>query len=76
MAIRKLQTAAQVIDVIGRTRVMEITGKRSTHLWNWLDRGNFPSETFVVLNDELRKKRCRAPARLWRMIEPQSSRAA
>jgi hypothetical protein len=77
MAIRQLQTPDQVVDVIGRDRVMAITQKRTNNVTNWLSSGHFPPETFFVMDLELRKKRCRAPLKLWRMIEPlREARAA
>ena len=76
MAIRNLQTAHDVILAIGRPRVIEVTRKRTNNLSNWLASGHFPPETFYVLTLELRRRRCRAPLRLWRMIEPHDAKAA
>ena len=70
MKIRELKSTAEVIDAIGRDRFMALTGKSTQQTTNYKSTGRFPPETFVVLQDEIERLRCRAPRSLWGMIEP------
>lgn len=74
--IRTLKTVEACIDAIGRERVMALTGRGCNFLWNWQNAGYFSPNTYVVLTDELRRIDCRAPARLWKMIEAKTKKRA
>jgi hypothetical protein len=76
MKIRDLSTADDVIGAIGRLRLQQLTGKRTNNVTNWSAAGRFPPETYVVMQQELRRINCRAPDSLWRMIVPKKMRAA
>lgn len=55
---------------------MALTGRGCNFLWNWQNAGYFSPNTYVVLTDELRRIDCRAPARLWKMIEAKTKKRA
>lgn len=74
--IQKLRTVAQVIEAIGRERVQRITKRRSNNITNWKASGRFPPDTFLLLQGELQRVNCRAPAALWGITETRSQRAA
>lgn len=72
----RITTARDVVDAIGRSRLMEITGKKPPHVSNWLAAGHFPAETFNVMTTELDRLGYKAPPKLWRQIQLKGGRAA
>lgn len=71
MDLRPLETTKQVIDALGgNAAVRELTGLRTAQaVWEYVNRGNFPPKTFVVMQEALRDRGFSAPASLWQMLE-------
>lgn len=67
--MRDLRTADEVVEVLGLERVCELTEANAKQAWHWYSRkGMFPARTYVVMQRALKRRRCRAPARLWNMV--------
>jgi hypothetical protein len=77
--LETLSTTDEVIDALGGNaecaRRIGYAAKTVSAWRAWL-RGRFPAETYVVLQDELRKAGKTAPATLWNMAEPVRSSPA
>jgi len=68
--LRELETTTEVFAALGGINaVASLTGRKYSAAFNWKALGRFPSDTFVVLQEELRAARCSAPASLWGMVE-------
>jgi hypothetical protein len=70
----KLKTHEEVINALGGyDGLMALTGATYNQARNWgrTAMPDFPSKTYLVMQDELRKRGHTAPPELWRMIEPQ-----
>lgn len=68
---RKLRTIGEVIEALGgNVAVRRRTGRSPQAVTNWRARGRFPRETYLLINGDLRRLRCSAPASLWGMAEP------
>ena len=66
---RFLQTAAEVIDVLGGLRgVSDLTGSQYKAVANWKMFNAFPPRTYLIMQAALRRRRRSAPAALWGMI--------
>jgi len=71
MKIRQLGTTGAVIDECGGTvATAAIIRRTKQHVSNYRRTGRFPPDTFLVLKDELKKRRCAAPSSLWGIPEP------
>lgn len=75
MEIRRLNTHGEVIDEIGVERFIEIVStpkkpRTGKHVSNYRCMKFFPSDTFLAVTEELKKKHCEAPPKLWGMVEP------
>jgi hypothetical protein len=65
-----LRTTSQVIDALGGTcAVGRLVGRQPPAVTNWRERG-FPPETFLIFQHLLAERGLRAPAALWKMVEP------
>lgn len=73
MKIRLLKTVPAVIEEIGTDRVKALTGRDKQHLSNWKASGRFPPDTFLILEDELAGRRCKAPSSLWGIPDPKAA---
>lgn len=67
--MKKLHTAKQVVAKLGGLgAVCELTHANAKQAWHWTGRaGQFPSNTYVAMTQELRRLGYEAPARLWNM---------
>lgn len=68
--IKPLQTTADVIEVLGKKTVEQLTHSSAQTVSNWKTFGWFPSNTYVVMTAALAMKGKSAPASLWRMRNP------
>jgi hypothetical protein len=65
----ELTTAAAVFDALNGVRsVAELTGRNYDAAYNWKRFGQFPSDTFVVMQAALADRGMTAPPSLWRMV--------
>lgn len=68
MANATLKTVPEVIAALGGTeRVAQMVGVSYTAVSNWHARGVLPAHTYLILNEMLKRRRVRAPDRLWAM---------
>lgn len=66
--MKKLRTAAQVVDVLGLETLCALTKANPKQAWHWYGRaGMFPANTYVTLTRALRRRGYIAPATLWNM---------
>jgi hypothetical protein len=68
-----LETAAEVFEALGgNPGVRRLTGCTYQQASNWRARGAFPTDTFLIFDQALKRKRkgYRAPPALWGMREP------
>lgn len=74
MQARELTSAGDVIEALGGpTAVARLTDRQASQVVsNWKTANSFPPNTFLVLTTALRERGLRAPAALWRMVEPSS----
>lgn len=74
MAHAKLKTVDDVIEALGGLKaVSEITGSSQSAVWNWRDRGAFPSKKHVVMTGALERRGLVAPLSLWGVEEPSNA---
>jgi DNA-binding phage protein len=75
-----LNTAADVVDALGGIHaVAEITGTKRSGIYNWLATGQFPADTYLLLQTELKIRNLVAPDYLWPMrqaVQPKKNRSA
>lgn len=72
--MRELQTAKDVIDVIGGTgATARLNGRKSNHVVNWRNAGRFPADTYLVMKQQIEAQGFTAPASLWGIREPESA---
>lgn len=66
---RQVKTVAEVLNLIGEERAMEIAGVRwSSALRNWISREKrFPPDTYVAFVGILNRQGYTAPPSLWGM---------
>jgi hypothetical protein len=67
MKIRQLSSVAEVVEAVGRERLIAITGRTTQHVTNWIAADRFPPTTYLIITKELQAKRCKARASLWGM---------
>lgn len=61
-----LETANDVIDALGGTAATaRLTGRKDQHVSNWRAAGRLPADTFLILQDELRKIGKSANSMVW-----------
>jgi hypothetical protein len=65
--MRELRSTIEVMDALGNQRVAELTGRTYNAAHNWRAIGKFPANTYLALNDELRRHDLQAPPSLWGM---------
>jgi hypothetical protein len=69
--VKTLKTTSDVIDKLGgNTAVAWLTSRSSNAVSNWRSFGKFPTPTFPLIRDELRKHGYAAPESLWAWQEP------
>lgn len=69
--VQPLFDAEQVIDALGGTKAVAIlVGKPYRTVWNWRRFDVFPSNTYVILTEELNERGYCAPLALWSMLDP------
>ena len=68
MSTKTLLTVGAVVEELGgKAALAEMTGLSPNAVWNWIDRGDFPSNTYVLITEALSAKGKTAPAGLWGM---------
>ena len=73
---RQLKSVPRIIKALGGpAAVQEITSASGAVVSNWKNTGFFPANTYVVLQDELRKNKLNAPDVLWKMRKAANRRA-
>lgn len=79
MVIRKnrkpleLLTVDQVVDALGGTvAVADLTGKKPQQISLARKSGRLPTDTFLIMGEQLRQSGFQAPPRLWGMKEQSS----
>jgi len=66
-----LTTTVEVMEVLGGVRaVAALTSRKPGAAWNWKKFSTFPSDTYVVMQEELAKLGHSAPPSLWGMSVP------
>lgn len=67
----ELNTTVEVIEALGGLRsVAALTGRKPGAAWNWKKSPTFPSDTYVVMQDEIARMGHSAPPSLWGMVAP------
>lgn len=67
---RKLSTVKAVVEALGgKPAVAALTGRSWNAVWNWEDRGSFPTNTHLIMQVALEAQSQCAPAKLWGMPE-------
>jgi len=78
--MRRLTSVTEVIDALGGDeKVAELTHAKPKAVWNWHGYFEaFPSDTYAVMERELRRRGYSAPPHLWKMrgFEKPNKRAA
>ena len=68
--MKKITTVA-VVDALGGTHAVVRLFKTSSRVvYNWRRNGKFPANTYVVLQQELKRRKLQAPDTLWAMRFP------
>jgi hypothetical protein len=68
---RVLHSTEDVIEALGGIRaVAQLMNVGITAVHNWRSWNEFPPRTYLVLTNKLERIGLRAPAKLWRMLEP------
>ncbi len=83
MEIRRLKTAAQVIDFCGGNqatlslvaRHLPHMKKKKQYVSNWRHDDRLPAKTFLIFQVKL-KGRATAPSRLWGIVDPAARASA
>jgi hypothetical protein len=77
-SMKTLNKAADIVRVLGGLDgVAKLTSANRDAVWQWHNNFlAFPSNTFVIMTDALRRLGYTAPARLWKMREIKVSRSA
>jgi hypothetical protein len=67
--MRRLTTAREVVEALGGIEaVRKLTGANIKTIYHWTGQAKcFPSRTFKVMNDALKRRELAAPAALWNM---------
>jgi len=69
--ITNLNTIDDVIDVLGgKAEVATLVNTRVTAVYNWIANGQFPADTYLLIQDELKTRGVIAPNYLWPMRQP------
>jgi hypothetical protein len=67
--IRNLKTVADVVAALGGNRAVGqrygYAGERGQAVVNWKRVGRIPPELYLSMTADLRRRKCRAPSRLW-----------
>jgi len=73
---RELRSTGEIIDALGgNPSVQKLTKRKGgQHITNWRASGYFPPDTFLIITKALRERRLRAPASLWRIVDPDQKR--
>lgn len=71
--VKRLKTVEEVIEALGGLKTVGELNKRTSAnaAWNWVDRGAFPPNTYVVMKKALQEIGATAPDSLWNMVEPE-----
>lgn len=69
--MRNLKTAREVVEVLGgHAAVCKLTKSNRKASYYWTGQaGTFPARTYVKMQELLETKKCKAPAKLWSMME-------
>jgi hypothetical protein len=69
--VMNITTVDDVIDALGGTAaIAEMTSALPTAVYNWRAAGKFPTDTYLLIQDELRARGRVAPDHLWPMRRP------
>jgi hypothetical protein len=66
---RRLETTAEIFDVLGIENVMALTRGKYTAVRYYRTSGKFPPKTYLVLKAALAAIGAEAPDSLWQMVE-------
>lgn len=70
--MRTLDTVEAIVEELGGTgAVAVLTARGPSAVSNWKTARRFSSETYLIIQDALLSKQCRAPASLWGIKEPE-----
>ena len=67
--MKRLRTVEEVVEELdGLPGVCELTEANLKQAWHWVGRaGQFPANTYVIMQRSLKARGFEAPARLWNM---------
>ena len=66
-----IRTVDDVIDALGgNLKASKLLGVKYNSITNWKMFGRFPSDTYVLVQDQLMQRGQVAPDELWRMRPP------
>jgi hypothetical protein len=66
-----LNKVTDVVDALGGIPdVAEITGTTRNAVYNWVAAGQFPTDTYLLIQGELKIRGLVAPDHLWPMRQP------
>jgi hypothetical protein len=79
MKIRPLATASDVIDACGGTVAFAKLiggGREKQHVSNYRATGRLPHDSYLIVTEALKKRRCSAPPAIWGITEPSKASTA
>jgi len=67
--MQELMTLDEVLEELGGTQgAAQLTGLHPNAVKNWRTYGHFPAKTYLVMIEELARRRKSAPRSLWGML--------
>jgi len=76
MSLRPLDSAAEVCEVLGVSKIAKITLRNYRVAHNWKRFGRFPPNTFTAMQAALEAAGYTAPSSLWGMVPSDEPREA
>lgn len=74
--MEELRTTEEVVEKLGGIpAIAKLTSRKYNAAAHWVKFKTFPANTFIVIQDALRKKNCTAPTSLWGMVASDSEAA-
>jgi len=73
--VMNITTVEDVIDALGGiAEVAEMTSALPTAVYNWRADGKFPTDTYLLIQNELKARGRVAPDYLWPMRQPAAAK--